>query len=869
MNPKAYRLPHHALPKQYDISLDARTGSDSFGGHVTIHLKINESRNSIILHSRDLVLSDATLTMQGNAVRGEIALDPEREVAEITFPGAFPTGEATLAIAFQGKLNKGLAGIYLASDGPEHLLCTQAFATEARTIFPCFDEPAFKARFSYVITTSPDDTVLTNSRLLSVTESQPEQSRNSKSEIRNSRTWVFASTKPMSSYLAAIVIGDIAATQEESVNGTPIRVWAMRGKEQMGEFAHGYTARLLPWYEEYFGVPYHWGKYDQVAVPGFAAGAMENAGLVTFRQGALLMNPQTASWRQEKRIATVVAHEFAHMWFGNLATIKWWDDVWLSEAFAEWMAHKAIDHFSPDYKIWDDFQRLKNLALETDALESTHPIHNPAIETPAEALEMFDVISYMKGCSVLRMLENFLGEEAFRDGLRSYMVEFAEGNAAGADLWRNLQSASSEPVTEMMQGWVSQDGYPLITLSLSGSPGGYTLHVSQRRFYSSPTVSGNVDTLWHVPLVVRYEDQEGERQVRRLLAEREASITLPVSGELKWCYANAGEVGFYRQDLHRDMLDALLDMLDSLSPVEQMGLLSDQWALVRNGSRVISQFLDVLAQVAASDNYGVLEQVVTHLHTIEGLVEDTGDGEAVRGFRTWVGALFREKQAELGYEPRQGELQNATQARTYILDALTTIALDEEALTQAAAWAEKEASDPASVDPNLAPIFVVAHARSGDRELFDRYVEIYKQRRASGASPQETNRYVNSFAFFQAEEQVGQTLQLIEDNTLPQESVMPLLSQMLGKRHAQLAAWGYIKEHWANIKQLGGIGLGGLVESTGQLPASVRDDLSSFFDANLHGEAQMSYERALEAMDQLAELKARTRDDLLAWFKSK
>jgi puromycin-sensitive aminopeptidase len=869
MDPKAYRLPHHALPKQYDITLDAGLDSDSFGGQVSITLDVNQATNSITLHSRDLELSDATLATGGKTLRGNISLDPDREVAEITFPEAFPTGRATLTIAFKGKLNKGLAGIYLASDGPERLLCTQAFATEARTIFPCFDEPAFKARFSYVITTSPGDTVLTNSPLLSLAESQQEQIENPKSKIENSQTWTFAPTKPMSTYLAAIVIGDIASTPEEIVNGTPIRVWAMRGKEQLGEFAHRYTARLLPWYEEYFGVPYHWDKYDQIAVPGFAAGAMENTGLVTFRQSALLMNPQTASWQQEKRIAGVVAHELAHMWFGNYVTIKWWDDVWLSEAFATWLGHKVVHALTPDYRIWDDFQGLKSRALTTDALESTHPIHNPAVETPAEALEMFDAISYLKGCSVLRMLENFLGQDAFRNGLRSYMVEFAEGNAAGADLWRNLQSASSEPVTEMMKGWVSQSGYPLITLSLSGSPGDYTLHASQRRFYSSPTVSGDSNTLWHVPLVVRYEDQEGERQVRHLLAEREASIPLPTGGKLKWCYANAGEVGFYRQDLHRDLLDALLANLDSLAPVEQMGMLSDQWALVRNGSQAISQFLDVLAQVSASDNYGVLEQVVAHLHAIEGMVEDAEDGEALRGFRAWASALFREKQSQLGYEPRQGEPQNATQARTYILDALTTIALDEEALRQAAAWAEKEASDPASVDPNLAPIFVVAQARSGGRKLFDRYVAVYKQRRASGASPQETNRYLNSFAFFQAEEQVEQTLQLIEDKTLPQESVMPLLSQMLGKRHAQLAAWGYMKEHWASIFELGGIGLGGLVESTGQLPASVRGDLSAFFDANLHGEAQMSYERALEAMDQLEELKTRTRGDLLAWLKSK
>ncbi len=854
MNPKAYRLPTYVLPRRYDVEIEARLGSETFKGSVVIQLEVTEPRDLIELHALDLQISEARLTAGRDTRAGSVEIDGQREIALIRFPAPLPVGNATLELVFEGTLCAGLQGLYLAADGREQMLATQCEATDARRIFPCFDEPVFKALFAYRITTDAQATVLANGPLDSIRESAD----------GDSRTWSFAPTKPMSTYLVAFVAGDIASTPEEIVHGTPIRVWGLRGKEHLGQFAHDYTARLLPWYEDYFGVPYHYDKYDQVAVPGFAAGAMENCGLVLFRQSALLMDPRTTSWNQEQWIALVVAHEFAHMWFGNLVTMQWWDDLWLNEAFAEWIAVKVVDQLSPDYLIWDDFQNQKRGALATDALETTHPIYNP-VSTPAEAQEMFDSITYVKGCSVLRMLENFLGDTAFRAGIQTYMREFGERNAVGADLWRHLQNASNAPVTAIMQSWITQSGYPVVTAALEGEGRDTALRLRQERFYSSPHATQGADQRWHVPLVIRYEDGAGVHELRFDLAEQEDACPLAVDGTLRWCYANANEIGFYRQQLDEQLLDRLLRHLDRLAPSEQMGLLGDQWALARAGRQNISRFLDVLAAMSRIDNYNVTGEIVDRLQTIEDLLDDAGD-EAIQRFHEWVDATFAERQRQLGFEPRPGESRNDAQQRVHVVNAMATIARDEEALSQADRWAECEACDAASVDPNLASIFINASAQAGDARRFDRYLEIYQSRRAAGAAPQQTNRYLYSFTSFRDPALVRRTLALLEQGVLPQESIASVLIGMLRRRHSQEAAWEYIKQHWSTLRERTLSAIPYLVGATGSLPISMRDDVVAFFDANLDGLAPMSYARALEAMDQLAEFKARTREDLIGWF---
>jgi puromycin-sensitive aminopeptidase len=854
MSNSTYRLPAHASPRRYDIQLDTRLGREEFNGHVVITLDLHDAKDTIDLHARDLTVTDAHLVIDGQSHPAIVTIDPDNERIILQFSQAFSIGKALLDLRFSGKVSQTLKGLYLAQNRPEQVLCTQCEATDARAIFPCFDEPTFKAQFAFEITT-PEPVVLANGPLISITENDA------------TKTWKFAPTKTMSSYLVALVIGDLASTVEQTVNGIPLRVWAMRGKEQLGTFALAYTARLLPWYEDYFGAPYHYDKYDQVAVPGFSAGAMENSGLVLFRQELLIMAPESSSWRQEKNIAHVIAHEFAHMWFGNLVTMQWWDDLWLNEAFAEWICYRVISEISPEYRLWDDFQRAQNFALEADALENTHAIYSP-VKTPAQAQELFDAITYLKGCAVLRMLENFLGSEPFRNGLRTYMQEFAERNAQGSDLWRHLQAASQQPVTQIMESWILQGGHPCVTVTLEARNGQQQLQLRQKRFFTNPQVAGDNHQLWHIPLVIRYADNTRTYVIRHVLTDATGTLTLQVNGELRWCYVNADQIGFYRQSLTGTLLNKMLVHLDQLSPSEQMGFLGDQWALTRSGNQPITQFLEVLAAMSSrSDNYNLLFEIVGHLHTLEQMVEDLRNTSVLDHFRQWVRSLFDERLKALSFEPRPGEPMEVSQQRISVINALTTLAHDPEAVAQAGVLAERETIDPQSVDPNLADTVVAVNAQFGDGELFKKHVDIYQARKANGAPPQTVNRYLYSFASFRAPEQVSQTLSLLDEGIAPKEAVMPVLGQMLGARHSQLAAWEYMKSNWLTIKELG-LGASELIKEAGNLPYSLRRDVVEFCEANVKGVADMGYAQALETMDLLAEFQARTQHELATWFNN-
>jgi len=856
MSTSTYRLPSHVSPRRYDIKLDARLGRDTFFGSVAIHLDLHEEKDSIDLHAKDLTIDHANLTLDGKILQAVITPDPDNERVVLQFSQPFRPGEASLEMAFTGKVSPSLKGLYLAQDRPHQMLATQCEATDARRIFPCFDEPTFKAQFAFEITTSPEMTVLANGKLLSTEENE------------SGKTWKFAPTKTMSSYLAAFVIGEIASTPEQVVNGIPLRVWAIQGREKLGKFAMEYTAKLLPWYEEYFGVPYHFDKYDQVAVPGFSAGAMENSGLVLFRQHLLSMAPESTSWMQEKAIAHVIAHEFAHMWFGNFVTMQWWDDLWLNEAFAEWMSYRVVSELSPEYHIWDNFQGiLQKYAFGADALESTHPIYSK-VETPAQAHELFDAITYLKGCSVMRMLENFLSPEVFRNGLRTYMQEFRESNAKGSDLWRHLQAVSEQPVTKIIESWILQGGHPFVTASLETVNGQHQLQLSQKRFFSNPEAPQDNSQLWQIPLIIRYADDAGTHEVRHLLADAGDTAALQVDGDLHWCHVNARQVGFYRQKLTGVLLDKVLDHLDQLTSREQMGLLADQWALTRSGHQSMTQYLKVLAALAAqSDSYTLLTEAVEHLNTLERMVEDIGKQSITDKFRDWVKGLFKGRLDTLGFVPAPGETDEISQQRISVITAMTSLAHDPEAVDQVRVWAEREANDPQSVNANLAATFVAINAQFGDGELFKKHVNIYQERKANGAAPQTVNRYLQSFYQFRDPDVISQTLQLIDEGVIPTEAIQPGLYFMIKERHSQLVAWEYIKNNWEKINEIG-MGPSILIQYAGNLPYSVRSDFVEFCDTHVKGVADISYAQALENMDQLAEFQERTEDELGEWLNN-
>lgn len=860
MSKRAFRLPSSVRPTQYDIVLSTDPGRSDFAGSVRITAEVSQSTSAIVLHSRELALHRATLHAGGSTQTLGITTQPEQETATLTPPTPLQPGRIQIDVAFAGKLAPSMHGIYLATDGVHRAICTQCEATDARAIFPCFDEPEFKAVLKWTLRTTPGLTALSNGL-------EKERSEGVSDAGAAEQVVAFEPTRPVSSYLAAVAIGDFESSPEARVGNIPMRVYAPRGKGYQTSFAQDLATRLLPWYEHYFDFPYPFAKYDQVAVPGFDAGAMENIGLVLFRQNLLLMDPKSASWRQEKVIARVVAHEMAHMWFGNLVTMRWWDDLWLNEAFAEWMAHKSVNATVPSYRIWDDSAEDKSRALFDDALQSTHPIYT-AVATPEEALEMFDSITYQKGCAVMRMLENFLGEEHFRTGLRAYMKQYQWRNAAGADLWRALEVASGQPVGTLMKSWVEQPGFPLLSVDFSGAAGDALLQFRQSRFFSDPKAVAT-SQLWNVPVVVRFQDDRGVHEHRFILDRSEQQERLPSTGLVRWFYANSDDIGFYRLQFGEKALAALLkNGLDQLGPIEQVGLLEDQWALVRAGRGGIMPFIDVLRALSTVREHNVLRALIDRLDMLDLLAKDAGDRDARLKLRSLVGSLLSSQLRELGFEPRPGESQNDIQRRALLVSALGNLARQDDVITLSKHYAGVEQADSHAVDPNLAGVFVAVAAKFGDEADYERWVQTFVERKQAGRTPQEVSRYLHTLSVFRRPGLTEKTLGLLEEGAIPQEALAQVLGQLLAYRHSQEPAWRFFREKWSLLRErVGDMGLSRLVEAVGRLPAQHREDVVRFFERNTPSGAERALTRALERMDQHEELRQRVTPDLITYLK--
>ncbi|MGB0653567.1 MAG: M1 family metallopeptidase [Thermoplasmatota archaeon] len=857
--PDAHRLPTSVVPRSYDLHLTADPERPDFAGSVRIDVEIREAVTVVTVNGRGLAVATALLEQGDRVLELAVEVDEEAERLLLRLPSgeeAAP-GPATLELHYAGQVGQAMAGLYLSVDGDRKCLATQCEATDARAIVPCFDEPLFKARWAWTITAPEGLQVLANGRL---EDSGPAEGVEGAPEMT---TWRFATTPPMSSYLIACCIGAFGGTEPAEAAGAtaaPHRVWALDGQEALGVHSRDFAVRLQAWYEDYFGVDYHWGHYDQVAVPSFSFGAMENPGLVVFRPSLLLADPEQASWRALKQVDLVVAHEFAHMWFGNLVTMAWWDDLWLNEAFAEWIAHKAVHALEPSHEVWMDFEGRTGGALATDALDATHAIYHP-VQTPEEAQELFDAITYGKGSAVMRMLEAYLGEEAFRAGLRTYMQAFGESNARGADLWQHLEEASGQPVAAIMESWITQPGHPLVHMGFDAATG--TLTLRQERARLSPG-DAPADT-WQVPLVLRYEDDAGIHEHRHLLTEAEGTVALPVAGTLKWLAGNGEGVGFYRVAPDAGLLAGARRHAARLHPAERIGLLRDQWGLVRCGRQEMAAFLDLLEDLARpDDHFAVVDHVVALARDLERMLEREGDkeAEALAGMRRWIAQALPVDLEASGKSAPERERQAA------LLRAAAGIARDPEALAHARALAAAERDDPAQVDSDLAGVAVSASALAGDEAHFEAHLATYLARRDGGASPQETERYTYTFPAFRDPALVDRVLGLLADESLPQQAVGPVLRLMLIEPHSQRAAWAFLTKEWDDLKErLGEAWVGILVEAAGGLPVDLEEEMVAFFDKQLGASGQQAFGRAKEQIALRREFTARTLPALSAWAR--
>jgi puromycin-sensitive aminopeptidase len=843
---KNFRLPTTVRPRRYAATLTLDLDARSFSGEQTIELEVQAQTNELILHGIALQLGSVTFRA-GSERRTPTAIhaEPKSETLVLRFAEPLPTGAAALDVAWTGRFTEGLRGLYMAGK----VAATQFEAADARRLFPCFDEPFFKARWalSVNVPTTPGLVTLSNG---AVVKQEPAGS---------GRTQVtFAETDVLSTYLIALVVGPLVGTPEERVGDIPVRTWALPEKAHLARFGQDVALAVLPRLQDYFGLPYAYGKVDQVGIPDFEAGAMENAGLITYREVALLLDPATAPLSVQKRVAEVVTHELAHQWFGNWVTMVWWDDLWLNEAFATWMAYKIVAGWKPEWRVWLDFDAGKAMALHLDALHSTHPIRGE-VRNASEAGESFDVITYEKGGAVLRMIEGFLGEGPFREGIRQYMRTHARGNAVADDLWRALGNASSQPVVELANAWIGQSGFPLVTVRVEGRH----VHLTQRRFYSEPGASSG--ERWPVPVVLRFHDGTGVREQRVLLREASTRVELEGQGTPQWLCANAGSTGFYRVAYEGEALTRLAHNLAALEPSERISLLADQWALVRSGQASAADFLDLAARFGGEEDDAVLDELVGRLSYIEGRLVD---GEDQARFRAWVERLLSPSLQKLGWQPAKDEKDGVKLRRAALVRAVGLLARSQEQLTEARPRVNKVlAGEKDALEPNLLDTAVAMVARAGDAPLFDTLLAKMK----TEPDPATQRRYLMALTAFEDAALAERSQELLFTDTVKTQDVASFVGGLMANRTGREQWWARMQRQWKDVRARTGEApmlLRRIVESLGALRDRKQlEEAKALLKAHPVNEAQQAMAQTLERLTQDVALRERAMPDVVAWLK--
>jgi len=774
-------------PGDVEIALDVdpSTGA-SYQGEVIHQIHMARRTRSIELHAADLRVSGARIEAAGRPLRCRILAHPERETLEVQLPEPLPAGEASLRLAFRGRLRGDLRGLYAARSGERPYAFTQLEAADARRFFPCFDEPSFKARFRISVTTGTRNTVLSNSPVEKI-----EPLGGGRKTVR------FQRTPRLSTYLLALAVGELVASPAVHCGATEIRIWHVPGKEHLTGFGLEAARETLTRLEAYFDLPYPYEKLDLVAVPDFEAGAMENAGAVFFRETLLLADPATATLQEKKRIAEVICHELAHMWYGDLVTMAWWDDLWLNEAFATWMAFHVVDSWKPGWKMWHDFQHYRASALAMDALAQTHPIYT-RVRSPAEATENFDVITYEKGASVVHMIERYLGAETFRAGVRQYIRQHRESNTVAADLWNALQAASGQDVEAVVRAWIEQPGFPLLKIRRVEKDGAQELRLSQQRFRLAAASQGREapSPVWPIPWVGRLAQGKRSRLARRLLTKSRGRVQL--SGKPpRFVYGNADEGGFFHPLHEPAELRAMAAHKGDLSAVERMGLLGHQWAAVRAGFAKLADFLDLALAFGDEEDPDVLLTLRPPLAFTCAMARRTLGAPAEAELRLCVASAFGPALDELGLLAGEGESDERRLRRAALLSLVGEVAERPATLEAAAKQCQRYLSRRTSVDPNLADPVVSLAAAGGDEALFDQLLQAAK----SADTPQERRRFQMALAAFRDPVLVARTLELSLGESIGTQDVAILLARLLQNPAARERSWEFMKRRWTRLRR--------------------------------------------------------------------
>ena len=846
------KLPKEVVPAEYSIRVVPNIDKLTFTGTETVKLSVRSPVQKLVLNALELEITEASL--DGKMLpTSAIKIDKENELLTLALPSELTPGDHTLALGFSGKINQQGQGLFYAryqeqgSGKRKIMLGTQFEATDARRFFPCWDEPVFRARFQLSAVVPENWLAVSNMPI------ESEKKIGGGKEVR------FAATPSMSSYLNVFVAGELDLI-ESRIGPTQIRVIATKGKAEMGRYALEATAQILQYYNEYFGVAYPLPKLDQIALPGGFGGAMENWGGITYFETGLLFDPKNSSAETKQNIYEVVAHEMAHMWFGDLVTMAWWDNLWLNEGFASWMGTKCTAQFNPQWEVWlrrnlprDPTRRVgiaKEQAMEGDARSTTHPIQQP-VATEAEANSAFDDITYKKGQSFLRMLESFLGEDVFRDGIRRYIAAHEYSNSTTADLWNALSEASKKPVGEIAAGWTEQPGFPVVKVKREGEG---KIRLTQERF----TVNfKNAPALeWKIPLTYSVVGKAPATLLMTNKIDKLQNISADRALKL-----NVNGAGNYRVEYDEPSWNLLLQALSNLGVEDRVNLLSDAWALVQAERAPVLVYFGLVEKLPASTELAEREQIINVLDFINRLFVGRPERE---NFQRYARSLLRPTFETLGWEPKESGPPAAGTLRASLISALGDLD-DEQIVAGCRERFEKYLANPASLAPDLRPAVFAVVGRYADEKTWNQLHELGLKT----TSIEEKQNYYNALAGATDPKLAKKTLPISLTDELPTSRAIFLVSSVARESDHPEIAWEFAK---ANMKAL--------LAKTDALGAnryspslftffsddSRADELKSYAKANLLAASASEVAKAVDEIQFRMEFKKRLSAQLSAWI---
>ena len=837
----AQRLPDTVRPDHYTLTLTPNLTAATFTGVESIDVTLAEPTDHITLNAVQIAFQSATVSAEGKQQTATISEEKNKEQATFTFPNKLAAGKATLSIAYTGILNNELRGFYLSKTARRNYAVTQFESTDARRAFPSFDEPAFKATYDVTLIVDKGDTAISNSPIESDTPGP----------TAGKHTLKFFTTPRMSTYLVAFLVGDFQCTSGES-DGVQIRGCATPDKVALTPYSVEVAKYVLHYYNTYFGIPYPLKKLDLIALPDFEAGAMENFGAITYRETDMLLDPKNASVDAKREVALVIAHEMAHQWFGDLVTMKWWDNIWLNEGFATWMENKPVAAMHPEWNIDQMVASGEDQTLGLDAAPTTRAIRAKA-ETRDEIEEMFDGISYGKASDVLLTVENYLGPETFRKGVHAYLSAHLYSNATAEDFWNAQTSTSHKPVDKIMESFVAQPGEPILTF---GELAGGKVSVIQKRFFLSPSIEPDPSQKWTIPVCFK---SGMDTQRCEVLKPVDSTLKTPTSGLF---FANAGGKGYYRTAYPPSVYATLVANIETgLAPTERISLIGDEWAQVRSNKAPVGSYLDLATALKSDPNAEVLSNAIGGVDAIYDRVAGTSEEKAA--LAAWIRSTFAPEYAKLG-TPSPGDSPNTIDLRAHLFELLGYYGKDRAVLAQARQITEMYLADPASVDPTLGQTALAVAARNGDAALFDQLQKIAE----TSTNPEIQEGSLRLLPEFEDPALVQRSLDYAASDKVRNQDALIQFAIALQIDATRDIAWKYVKSHWSTVKTLLTPEMGSaLVGSTGAFcSVEARDDVTAFFATHKVPAAERTLKHAIEHINGCIELRSLQQPNLDKWL---